>query len=226
MNQVFLFDIEGTITDINFVKNILFPYAAKNLAAYIQAHIDDQKIQDIWQESNLLVGKELSVSEWIEQLQEWIALDQKVTPLKTLQGLIWQQGYAQGDFKGHLYQDAYDFLHQNHLKEQPMAIYSSGSVQAQKLLLHYSIFGDLTNYFKGFFDTNIGGKLEQISYIKIAETLKIPANQMTFFSDHSGELDAAKAAGYQTIQLHRADGAASPLSQNHSAIANFQEFSL
>ncbi len=149
------------------------------------------------------VGTELDTGQLIKQLIEWLDEDKKVTPLKTLQGLIWEAGYHKGDFKGHVYQDAAENLKAWKAKGLDLYIYSSGSVYAQKLLFAHSEYGDLTPLFSGYFDTHIGGKKEQASYCNIARELGIPADQILFLSDIKEELDAAKAAGFQTLWLTR-----------------------
>ena len=145
----------------------------------------------------------LSTEQIIAQLIQWIDEDKKVTPLKSLQGLIWEAGYRQGDFKGHLYPDAAANLKAWKAQGLDLYVYSSGSVYAQKLLFAHTEYGDLTPLFSGYFDTHIGGKKEKQSYDNIAEQLAIPANQLLFLSDIKEELDAAKAAGFETIWLVR-----------------------
>jgi len=142
-----------------------------------------------------------------------------VTPLKSLQGLIWEAGYQKGDFKGHIYQDAVAYLKIWKAKEVDLYIYSSGSVQAQKLLFAHTEYGDLTPLFSGYFDTHIGGKKETKSYEKIAQQIGIPTHQLLFLSDIKEELDAAKAAGFQTLWLTR-DNTPDPQAE-HRQIGSF-----
>lgn len=59
-----------------------------------------------------------------------------------------------------------------------LAVYSSGSVFAQKLLFGHVREGDgrvrdLTGWFGGFWDTGIGGKLEVESYGRITAGLEV-----------------------------------------------------
>ena len=42
----------------------------------------------------------------VNTLLRSIETDQKLAPLKGLQGLIWDQGYREGAFQGHVYEDA------------------------------------------------------------------------------------------------------------------------
>ena len=203
MIKAIVTDIEGTTSSLSFVKDILFPYARAQLAEYVHAHIQDEAIQLIQADSSKEVGQDLSIEQLIIQLIQWIDEDKKVTPLKSLQGLIWEAGYQKSDFKGHVYQDAVDNLQLWKSKGLSLYIYSSGSVYAQKLLFGHTEYGDLNPLFSGYFDTHIGGKRESSSYAKITEEIGLPAEQLLFLSDIKEELDAAKAVGMQTIWLTR-----------------------
>ena len=203
MIKAIVTDIEGTTSSLSFVKEVLFPYARANLADYVRNHKDEPQVKSVLEESCKEVGAELNTEQLIAQLIQWLDEDKKVTPLKSLQGLIWERGYQKGDFKGHVYPDAAAYLKVWHAKGLDLYIYSSGSVYAQKLLFAHTEYGDLTPLFSGYFDTHIGGKKEQESYCKIAKQLGIPADQILFLSDIKEELDAAKAAGFQTLWLIR-----------------------
>jgi enolase-phosphatase E1 len=218
-----LTDIEGTTTDIDFVHKVLFPYAAEKLPAYVRAHAGDAALQPILAatraEMNLPDADNEAV---IDCLLGWIAADKKITPLKQLQGLIWEAGYRQGDFRGHLYADAYEGLKRWHAQGVPLYIFSSGSVRAQTLLFGHSDHGDLTPWFSGYFDTTTGAKRDAESYRRIAHAIGSPAQAVLFLSDITEELDAAAAAGMQVLQLVR--GAA--VDSRHPQVATFDEISI
>jgi len=208
MIKAILTDIEGTITRISFVKDVLFPYAEKQLPTFLRlnakkAHVAEQiaAVKTIIDEPNADLERVISV------LLTWIEEDKKITPLKQLQGLIWQTGYEHGDFKGHLYPDAFDFLQAQHAQNIALYVYSSGSVRAQQLLFKYSDYGDIRALFNDFFDTKVGAKQEQAAYNTIIEQLPFDASEVLFLSDVAAELDAAKAAGLKTLHLIR-DGQA------------------
>jgi enolase-phosphatase E1 len=203
MIKAIVTDIEGTTSSLSFVKEVLFPYARANLADYVHSHANDQQIKSLLDDVCTQIGAELTTGQIINQLIQWIDEDKKVTPLKTLQGLIWEAGYRQGDFKGHLYPDAAASLKTWKAKGLDLYIYSSGSVHAQKLLFAHTEYGDLTPLFSGYFDTHIGAKKDKNSYHNIARQLAIPENQLLFLSDIKDELDAAKAAGFKTVWLTR-----------------------
>src|SRR3546814_5046633 len=144
---------------------------------------------------------DLTTDEIIETLLGWMDADRKATPLKALQGWIWRQGYEAGEIKGDIYPDAADALKRWQAAGLKLYVYSSGSVEAQKLIFGHSAAGDLTPCFSGFFDTNIGGKLEAASYANIATALGLAPRSMLFLSDHPREIEAAATAGMQTVRL-------------------------
>lgn len=203
MIKAIITDIEGTTSSLSFVKDVLFPYARTHLTEYVKAHAQDDVIKAVLADTSKEVGKGLNIEDAIAQFIQWIDEDKKITPLKSLQGLIWEAGYQKGDFKGHVYQDAVDNLRLWQSKGLSLYIYSSGSIYAQKLLFGHTEYGDLTPLFSGYFDTNIGGKREVESYAKIAEQIGFSAEQLLFLSDIKEELDAAKAVGMHTFWLTR-----------------------
>jgi len=214
MIKAIVTDIEGTTSSLSFVKDVLFPYARANLADFIRRHKNESPVKKLLDDTCNEIGTELDTGQLIAQLIQWIDEDKKVTPLKSLQGLIWEAGYQKADFKGHVYPDAATYLKTWKAKGLDLYVYSSGSVYAQKLLFANTEYGDLTPLFSGYFDTHIGGKKEQGSYHKIAKQIGIPATQILFLSDIKEELDAAKAAGFQTLWLIR-DSTPDPQAEHH-----------
>jgi enolase-phosphatase E1 len=203
MMKAVITDIEGTTSSISFVKDVLFPYARMHLGDFIRNNIGMPEVKALLQETAKEIGNNLDTELLIKQLIGWLDEDKKITPLKSLQGLIWEAGYQRGDFTGHLYPDAVENLKSWKAQGIDLYIYSSGSVYAQKLLFGHTDYGDLTPLFSGHFDTCIGGKRETSSYLKIAEQIKEPTEELLFLSDTKEELDAAKAAGFKTIWLNR-----------------------
>jgi len=202
--RAILTDIEGTTTDLGFVQRVLFPYAAQRLPAFVAAHRDEPRMRalliDVATQAGLARADEDRV---IDLLLDWIRLDLKLTPLKTLQGWIWREGYERGDFTGHIYADAAEMLRRWHADGLRLYVYSSGSEEAQRLLFRYSDQGDLSGLFSGYFDTRIGAKREVDSYRRIAQAVDLPPAQILFLSDIAAELDAARAAGFATCLLAR-----------------------
>lgn len=197
-------DIEGTTTDIAFVKNTLFPYATERLEAFVAEIAPTAEGQAILAQVRAEVGDaDLSVEDCIAQLLAWARADQKVTPLKAVQGMIWDEGYRTKAYYSHVYDDAAAHIQEWHRRGVPLYIYSSGSIAAQKLLFAHTIVGDLTPCFQGYFDTTTGAKVDATSYEKIADTLGIAAEELLFLSDHLGELEAAQQAGWQVRAVQR-----------------------
>jgi enolase-phosphatase E1 len=203
MIRAILTDIEGTTSSLSFVKDVLFPYARERLPAFVQKHAGEPAVRKLLQQVSAEAGKTLSDEEAVTQMREWIDQDRKVTPLKALQGLVWEAGYRNGDYQGHMYDDAVEYLRKWHEAGLKLYVYSSGSVYAQKLLFGHTAFGDLTPLFSGFFDTNIGHKQEANAYHRIAESIGLPAGEILFLSDIEAELDAAAEAGMATCWLVR-----------------------
>lgn len=223
MIQVILTDIEGTTSSLSFVKDVLFPYSRQRLAEFVHQHAQTPKVRQQLEEVSRVTGQTLSTDEIIQQLIRWIDEDKKITPLKALQGMIWEEGYKKGDFKGHIYEDALHHLKKWQQSGKQLYVFSSGSVYAQKLLFAHTAYGDLTPLFSGYFDTTIGNKREAEAYHKIAAAIGKAANEILFLSDIKEELDAARTAGMQTTWLVR-DG--SNESVTHPQAKNFDEIAL
>ena len=230
--KLILTDIEGTTSSITFVKDVLFPYAADHLPAFVKEHINDENVQTALQQTAQLAAEDGDVinaddtDALIAKLLQWISEDRKATPLKALQGLIWKTGYEQGDYKAHMYPDATEYLKKWHDNGLPLYVYSSGSVKAQELFFGYSQDGNLLPLFKGHFDTLMGGKRETQSYLNILAELQkthaaLNAADVLFLSDIKEELDAAKEAGMQTVWLLRDSDI--PADAAHKAVKSFAE---
>ena len=230
--KVILTDIEGTTSSISFVKDVLFPYAADHLPAFVKENINDEKVQTALQQTVELAAEDGDVinaedtDALIAKLLQWISEDRKATPLKALQGLIWKTGYENGDYQAHMYPDATEYLKKWHDSGLPLYVYSSGSVKAQELFFGYSQDGNLLPLFKGHFDTLVGGKRETQSYLNILTELQkthtgLKAADVLFLSDIKEELDAAKEAGMQTVWLLR--DSEIPADAEHKAVGSFAE---
>ncbi len=203
MIKAIVTDVEGTTTSLSFVKDVLFPYARQRLPQFVGRHADDPMVREQLDAVCRETGKTLTDEQIVKQLFQWIDEDRKITPLKDLQGMIWEDGYKNADYTGHVYDDAVENLKKWHAQGIRLYVFSSGSVQAQKLIYGHSGAGDLTPLFSGYFDTRIGSKRETGAYEYIARETGEPAENILFLSDIKEELDAAKAAGMQTIWLVR-----------------------
>ncbi|MBP1141115.1 MULTISPECIES: acireductone synthase [Pseudomonas] len=216
--KAILTDIEGTTSAVSFVFDVLFPFARKHLPAFVREHAEQPAVAQQLQAVRDQAGEpDAEVERVIAILLEWIAEDRKATPLKALQGMVWEQGYNAGQLKGHVYPDAVDALKRWHQQGYRLYVYSSGSIQAQQLIFGCSEAGDLSGLFSGYFDTTSGPKREAQSYRTIAQAMDCPAEDILFLSDIVEELDAAKAAGMATCGLARDGGALA----GHTYVASF-----
>jgi enolase-phosphatase E1 len=203
MKPVILTDIEGTTSSIAFVKDVLFPYARRELPRFVREHGRDPDVRRWLDAVAAENGGICSDDVIVETLQGWIDQDRKHTALKALQGMLWREGYERGDYRGHVYADAAKALRDWHAAGHRLAVFSSGSVGAQKLLFGHSEAGDLGQLFTAYFDTEIGHKRDADSYRLIADALHRRPADVVFLSDVVEELDAAREAGMQTVLLDR-----------------------
>ncbi|WP_165854823.1 acireductone synthase [Marinobacter sp. JSM 1782161] len=221
MIRVVVTDIEGTTSSISFVHEVLFPYATEHMAAFVREHAGEPEVRAQLDAVAEQSGRDAGdLDALVAELQQWIAEDRKATPLKTLQGMIWEHGYRSGDFQGHIYDDAADKLREWHDRGLRLYVYSSGSVQAQKLLFGHSRCGDMTPFFSGYFDTRIGAKREPSAYQAILEELGVEPATVLFLSDVEAELAAADSTGMATVLLVR-DG--EPQESEYRVARNFAE---
>lgn len=219
-----LTDIEGTTTSISFVHEVLFPYAAQKLKTFVLNSLNHKDVAEALSQTKKTAleedQKKLSDEEACELLLHWIKVDRKHPALKNLQGFIWEQGYACGEIKGHVYEDVPKALNDWKSQGVGLGVYSSGSVKAQHLLLEHSTAGNLRPFFSHHFDTGVGHKREVASYVNITRELGLPASEILFLSDIKEELDAARAAGMKTTQLVRLDNV---IKGDHLMAHNFFE---
>ncbi len=210
-----LLDIEGTTTPIDFVYQVLFPFARRRTGDYLKTHWSADDVQHdlarLREEHAADAQQGLtpppleptveSVTGYIHWLMDQ---DRKSTPLKSLQGKIWLEGYQSGELLSQVFEDVPPALDRWHSQGKQIYIYSSGSVLAQKLLFGHTTFGDLTPLLSGYFDTTIGAKQEVESYRRIAASIQQLPENILFVSDVVAELNAASAAGLQCVLSLRA----------------------
>ncbi len=233
-----LLDIEGTTTPIDFVTDTLFPFASAHLEEFLSAHMEDQEIRALVEELRKHrqgnAQRDDSARAWRDESSadrvhsaasyaRWlIARDSKITPLKALQGKIWERGYRSGELRGAVYPDVAPALARWRGQGRRLAIFSSGSIRAQELLFAFSTAGDLAAFFDGFFDTTTGPKREAGSYRRIASELGVATREVLFLSDVTAELDAARAAGMQTALVWR-PGTPISAASSHPTVRGFDE---
>lgn len=229
-----LLDIEGTTSSVSFVYDVMFPFVRRELDRFLQANwnrpevlaaaqqiardagrhdfaqIDDPQVARIFIEG--VVGKLMDA-------------DSKTTGLKQLQGLIWESGFQSGELKAHVYDDVPPAIAAWNAASKDVRIYSSGSIQAQKLFFGHTIAGDLLGQFRGHYDTTTGPKRDAESYRKIAAEFGLPPGKILFLSDVVAELDAAREAGLATTLVSRPGNATAQGTgqQGHSEITSFAQ---
>lgn len=201
-----LTDIEGTTTSVSFVYDVLFPYFREHVADLLS--ITSSEVTNAFQDARLLHEQETGISglddaALLDVILSWSLDDRKVTPLKTLQGILWKNAYESGAIKAHVYDDVPLALSKWLTAGIQLAVFSSGSVAAQKLLFKYANQGDLSSFFSAYFDTTSGSKRDAGTYSIIAEKLGCEPQELLFLSDIQEELVAASTAGCDTIQLVR-----------------------
>ncbi|MFN2570860.1 MAG: acireductone synthase [Gemmatimonadales bacterium] len=232
-----LLDIEGTTTPIAFVHEVLFPYARARLRAYLTAHAADPELRgdiELLRAEHAAESAQPAVPAWnssddlasAASYANWLMdRDRKSTALKSLQGKIWEAGYRTGELqgKGEVYPDVRPALARWRDAGKMIAIFSSGSVQAQRNLFANTTDGDLSAFLSGYFDTTTGPKRVAASYGRIAAALRRAPGEILFVSDVAEELDAARAAGMHTTLCDRAGGAPDAPPTDHPRIRSFAE---
>jgi len=234
--RAILLDIEGTTTPIEFVYEVLFPYARREVREFVRQNYHEADLQsDIFalkaehqsdieqshQPPAWLEGSPDVETESVVHYVSWLMdQDRKSKALKSLQGKIWKGGYLGGSLKGQVYPDVVPAFKRWRNRERSIYIFSSGSVLAQKLLFAHTTEGDLTNYLSGYFDTAMGAKTDASSYRAIADRIGSLPAEILFVSDVIPELDAARTAGMETVLCVR-PGSLEPKSSQHQIIRTF-----
>ena len=207
--QHLLLDIEGTTCPVSFVSDVLFPFAKQELSHYIKQHwdkspdneqieaakkewLDDRSTESVQIKQQVKKGELEEIDGLIQYLKHLISIDKKSTALKDLQGKIWEHGYKNGELKSQLFPETAECLRGWREQGLTLSVYSSGSIQAQKLLYRHSPAGDLEKFFSHWFDTHTGPKKSTESYTTIAEQLHSSPNKIWFVSDNGAECDSAR----------------------------------
>jgi enolase-phosphatase E1 len=213
--RVILLDIEGTTTPVDFVYKTLFPYASRKLESFLRERAREAEIRTLIEDLRLQHALDtkngLQPPGWRNDSEEerlrscmaygqWlIAKDSKCTPLKSLEGKIWQHGYGSGELRGEVYPDVPAAFERWKRQGKTICIYSSGSALAQQLLFRTTPYGDLTRHISHYFDTRLGAKVEAQSYRRIADSVAYPPEEFLFISDLVKEVEAARSAGMQAL---------------------------
>lgn len=230
-----LLDIEGTTSSIRFVYDVMFPFVRQNLAGFLADNWDASACQDClpllaadvgsdpasWLDS--LSGTQDKQARVAEVVIEMMDNDVKATGLKQLQGLIWKSGFESGEMVAHVYEDVIPSIEHWKSLGIDIRIYSSGSIGAQKLFFGHTEGGNLLHHFTDHYDTTTGSKRETASYAAIAKAFARPAERILFVSDVVEELDAAKAAGFETALSLRPGNKPVTPEHGHPEISSFAQ---
>ncbi|KQX77481.1 MULTISPECIES: acireductone synthase [unclassified Streptomyces] len=198
-------DIEGTTSATGFVVDVLYPYSRARFAELLTERAGEPAVARAIAQVRELTGEPDADAATIEKtLNAWLDEDRKATPLKSLQGVIWSEGFARGDLVSHFYDDVVPRLRAWHAAGLRLYVYSSGAVSAQRAWFTNSPAGDLTSLLSGLYDTeNAGPKQEPDSYRRIAGSTGVAADRLLFLSDRPAELDAAREAGWHAVGIRR-----------------------
>jgi enolase-phosphatase E1 len=237
-----LLDVEGTTTPISFVYEVLFPFARDNIRAFIEERLSGFGTGELLGDLNLLEEENKRdqaeglgppsiigcppgqyVDSIVHYLHWLMDRDRKSTPLKSIQGRVWEAGYLSGRLKGEVFEDVPRAFERWTGQGRRIAIFSSGSVLAQRLLFAHTGPGDLTRFISGYFDTKIGAKAEATSYERIAGELGEPPEEIVFVSDVVAELDAARVSGMETVLCVRPGNRSQPEGAHHRMLASFDQ---
>ena len=226
-NRGILLDIEGTTTPIAFVHDVLFSYARTHVRDYLTKHLDDEAVQAdirlLRDEAKSEGFDAVNLDEIVAYVSHLIDLDRKSTGLKSLQGKIWHEGYADGTLRAQVFADVAPAFKRWRAAGLNVSIFSSGSVLAQQLLFAHTETGDLTPFISHYFDTGVGKKGEAESYLRIAERLELQPREILFVSDIVTELVAAREAGMKTALSIRPGNQPQNSSDEFPIIYSFDE---
>ena len=233
MTRVYLLDVEGTTSPVSLVSEQLFPYARRHMEAFLRGHDRKVVVQAdlamLYEENQMeadsaapRIEDAASVAQAMAYLLWLMERDRKSTALKSLQGKVWKDGYESRELIGSVFPDVPEALARWSAKAK-VAIYSSGSVEAQKLIFGHSSAGDLTPLISGYFDTRVGPKTSAESYSAIAGAMGVATGEMLFISDVVRELNPAREAGCETRLALREGNAPVADAEGHVAIRSFAE---
>jgi enolase-phosphatase E1 len=243
--RLYLLDVEGTTSPISFVYEQLFPYARRHLEPYLRASVREGEMDAGIEDDLELLARENAAENaaagapilaapgdgvsWEGTVPEAAAYllwlmdqDRKSTALKALQGRVWRAGFEAGELVGAVFPDVPEAL-RRWSRDAKVAIYSSGSVEAQQLIFRHSNAGDLTRFISSYFDTHVGPKTSAESYRAIAAATCVATGEILFVSDVLRELDPARDAGCMTRLSVREGNAAVASHHDHAVVSSFAE---
>jgi enolase-phosphatase E1 len=220
-----LLDIEGTISDIRFVYDVMFPYARREIPNYLDQHWRSEPVLESinliardagfesaadWLSPNWQTGEPAIKHKVCHHIDQLMSSDSKTTGLKDLQGLVWKSGFERHEIRAELFDDVVPSLENWKKIGLDLRIYSSGSVLAQRMFFEHTTLGNIGNLFTAHYDTTIGSKRESQSYNRIAEDCAYRPEEIVFLTDVHAEMVAANSIGMKTIVCVRPNNAPLP----------------
>jgi len=225
-----LLDVEGTTSSISFVYEVLFAFARQHIAEFLATHRLDPQVRAAASAlanetgaTGATLDDPAGTSRIVLAALDLINRDVKSTPLKALQGMIWRGGFHSGELVAHVFDDVPEALAHWADSGLDVRIYSSGSIEAQKLFFAHTAGGDLTPHLRGHYDTTTGPKREAASYRSIAADMQMEPREILFVSDIGAELDAARQAGMATALANRPGNSDPGGLLEHDPLASFAE---
>ncbi|GAA2557410.1 acireductone synthase [Streptomyces levis] len=217
---VVVLDIEGTTGSLSHVREVLFPYARRELAGWLARHGDEPRVRDLMDSVRRELDRPgLEPDGVAAALAAWSDADVKAAPLKTVQGWIWAEGYAAGHLRGHVYPEVPGVLRAWRAAGIGTVTYSSGSAAAQRDWFRHTGYGDLSGLVDAVFDLDsAGAKTDPASYRAIARVTGERPGRLLFLSDVAAELDAAVAAGWQAVGVRRGGDPRGPAVPGHRTV--------
>ncbi len=236
-----LLDIEGTVSDVRFVYDVMFPYARREIPSFLARQWSDPDVQaametvaidaghaslESWLGCHGGAGEDSVVSKIADHLEELMARDSKTTGLKSLQGLVWKSGFESGAMQAELFDDVLPALKRWKSEGLDLRIYSSGSILAQRLFFQHTTFGDIAELFSAHYDTTIGPKKDSSSYARIAIDSQYDPRDILFVTDSLAEIQAAEQSGMQTVASLRPNNAPLPADFAGLAVTDFSQLNI
>ena len=236
-----LLDIEGTVSDVRFVYDVMFPFAKNEMRTFLRDNWSSARVQDAirtvasdagisnidtWLGSSWQTTSTPGMDRLANHLDELMAKDSKSTGLKQLQGMVWQSGFETGMIQAELFDDVVPSLQEWRDAGLDIRIYSSGSILAQTMFFKHTVLGDLSSFFSSHYDTTIGGKKESASYTKIAADSQFEPSEIVFVTDIYEELVAAQQAGLQVVASVRPNNVPLPTKFTGLTINSFSQLKI
>ena len=126
-----------------------FPAALESLPSYVAKHWSAEKGDFADAKQRFPLETHISQEIFVSYCKQLNSQNSKFPPWKTLQGILWRQLYKEGNIKAPLYDDVLPALRALRAAKVGIYIYSSGSIEAQKLLFGHTNHGNIKKLIDG-----------------------------------------------------------------------------